>query len=113
MPNSSSAEALDAIFKAYDVRGLCPGQLDPTLAEAIGAGFARFALEDSDGAVTKVLVARDMRPTGVELAAAFAAGAASQGVDVVDLGPSNCWRGNGNPGGSPPLSGNASTLGCP
>lgn len=86
MPNSSSAEALDAIFKAYDVRGLCPGQLDPTLAEAIGAGFARFALEDSDGAVTKVLVARDMRPTGVELAAAFAAGAASQGVDVVDLG---------------------------
>ena len=86
MPTTSPAEALDAIFKAYDVRGLCPGELDPTLAEAIGAGFARFALEDSDGAVTKVLVARDMRPTGVELAAAFAAGAASQGVDVVDLG---------------------------
>ena len=86
MPTPSPAEALDAIFKAYDVRGLCPGELDPTLAEAIGAGFARFALEDADGAVTKVLVARDMRPTGVELAAAFAAGAASQGVDVVDLG---------------------------
>mgnify|MGYP006281743705 CR=1 FL=1 len=86
MPTSSPAEALDAIFKAYDVRGLCPGELDPTLAEAIGAGFARFALEESDGAVTQVLVARDMRPTGVELAAAFAAGAASQGVDVVDLG---------------------------
>ena len=86
MPTPSPAEALDAIFKAYDVRGLCPGELDPTLAEAVGAGFARFALEDSDGAVTKVLVARDMRPTGVELAAAFAAGAASQGVDVVDLG---------------------------
>jgi phosphomannomutase len=86
MPTTTPAEALDAIFKAYDVRGLCPGELDPTLAEAIGAGFARFALEDSNGAVTKVLVARDMRPTGVELAAAFAAGAASQGVDVVDLG---------------------------
>ena len=80
------AEALDAVFKAYDVRGLCPGQLDPALAEAVGAGFARFALEESGGSATKVLVARDMRPTGVDLVAAFTAGAVSQGVDVVDLG---------------------------
>jgi len=50
MPTTSPAEALDAIFKAYDVRGLCPGELDPTLAEAIGAGFAQGKNEDSDGA---------------------------------------------------------------
>ena len=86
MSTTAAAEALDSIFKAYDVRGLCPGQLDAPLAEAIGAGFARFALEESDGAVTSVLVARDMRPTGVELAAAFADGVRSQGLDVVDLG---------------------------
>src|SRR5215212_6146827 len=72
--------SLDAIFKAYDIRGLVPEELDADLAWKIGAAFASFA-----GAPT-VLVARDMRPTGQALADAFAAGANSQGVDVVDLG---------------------------
>jgi len=86
MSNSAVAESLNAIFKAYDVRGLCPEQLDPRIAEAIGAGFARFVLEESSGSVAKVLVARDMRPTGVDLVAAFSAGVQGQGLDVVDLG---------------------------
>lgn len=76
---------LDVIFKAYDVRGLVPDQLDAPLAERIGAAFARFAL-DTDPKVRRVLVARDMRPSGVDLVAAFAEGAQRQGVDVVDLG---------------------------
>ena len=37
--------SLDAIFKAYDVRGTVPDQLDPELAHAIGVGFAAFARE--------------------------------------------------------------------
>ncbi len=81
--------ALDAIFKAYDVRGTVPEQLDPELARAIGIGFATFALEDAaarGGSVSRVLMARDMRPSGVELTAAFADGVRSRGVDVVDLG---------------------------
>ena len=80
---------LDAIFKAYDVRGTVPDQLDEELAEAIGAGFARFALEEAAGrgaTVERVLVARDMRPSGVALVDAFARGAMAQGVDVVDVG---------------------------
>ena len=80
---------LGAIFKAYDVRGICPGEFDPTMARAIGAGFARFALDEaaaSGDAFDAVLVGRDMRPTGVEMSAAFADGVRSQGVDVVDLG---------------------------
>jgi phosphomannomutase len=77
--------ALDAIFKAYDVRGTVPDQLDAALCERIGAAFARFVSE-ADGDVERVLVARDMRPSGVELAAAFAAGVQRQGLDVVDLG---------------------------
>jgi phosphomannomutase len=76
---------LDAIFKAYDIRGTTPDQLDPELARAIGAAFARFTSGQAGG-VTKILVGRDMRTSGVELAAAFAAGVQSQGVDVVDLG---------------------------
>jgi phosphomannomutase len=76
---------LDAIFKAYDIRGTFPDQIDATGCRAIGAAFARFAL-DEGGAVDEILVARDMRPSGVELAEAFSDGVRSQGVDVVDLG---------------------------
>ncbi len=72
--------ALDAVFKAYDVRGTVPDQLDSRSCRAIGWAFARFA------GTSRVVVARDMRKSGVELAAAFSAGARSAGVDVVDLG---------------------------
>jgi phosphomannomutase len=76
---------LDAIFKAYDIRGTTPDQLDADTAGAIGAAFARFAAAQVGGA-SRILVARDMRPSGVELAAAFTAGVQGQGMDVVDLG---------------------------
>ena len=72
--------SLDAVFKAYDIRGTVPDQLDAELCRAVGAAFARFA------AAPRILVARDMRESGVDLAAAFAEGAIGQGVDVVDLG---------------------------
>jgi phosphomannomutase len=73
------------IFKAYDVRGTVPEQLDAEMAERIGAAFARFVSSETPG-TDRVLVARDMRPSGVELAGAFAEGVVSQGLDVVDLG---------------------------
>ncbi len=79
------AQRFGAIFKAYDVRGTVPDQFDAEMAGRIGAAFARFAA-DSDPQTTRVLVARDMRPSGEEMVAAFAAGVASQGLDVVDLG---------------------------
>ncbi len=71
---------LGDIFKAYDVRGTVPEQFDARIARAVGVAFAHFA------GARRVLVARDMRPSGVELAAAFAEGVMSCGVDVVDLG---------------------------
>jgi phosphomannomutase len=72
--------ALDAVFKAYDVRGTVPEQLDGRSCRAIGWAFARFA------GTRRVLVARDMRESGIELSAAFAAGARTAGATVVDLG---------------------------
>ncbi len=72
--------SLDTIFKAYDIRGVVPDQLDSDLARSVGAAFARFT------GAPRILVGRDMRPSGVELTAAFAEGVTSQGVDVVDLG---------------------------
>jgi phosphomannomutase len=76
---------LDAIFKAYDIRGTTPDQLDAELAGAIGGAFARFVSGPVGGA-RKVLIGRDMRASGVELAAAFSRGVREQGLDVVDLG---------------------------
>jgi phosphomannomutase len=72
--------SLDTIFKAYDIRGTYPDQIDAEVVRRIGAAFARFASSP------RILMARDMRPSGEELCAAFAEGATSQGVDVVDLG---------------------------
>ncbi len=74
----------DAIFKAYDIRGLVPEQIDAAGARAIGAGYGRF-LADNEGS-TQVVVARDMRPTGEEFSEAFAEGVMGQGLDVVMMG---------------------------
>jgi phosphomannomutase len=74
------AGALDAVFKAYDIRGTVPDQLDAELAHRVGAAFARFADAPT------VLVARDMRPSGEALVAAFEDGVTAAGADVVDLG---------------------------
>lgn len=73
----------DAIFKAYDVRGTVPDQLDADGAKAIGGAFARFVTDQGE---TSVLVCRDMRPDGEEFASAFGQGAMDHGVDVVDAG---------------------------
>ncbi|HEY2430676.1 MAG TPA: phosphomannomutase/phosphoglucomutase, partial [Acidimicrobiales bacterium] len=70
----------DTVFKAYDIRGVFPDELDVELARRVGAAFARFA------GAPRVLVARDMRPSGVELSEAFVEGVTAAGVDVVDLG---------------------------
>ncbi len=71
---------LSDIFKAYDIRGVVPDQLDASIARAVGSAFARFT------GARRILIGRDMRASGVELAAAFADGATGEGADVVDLG---------------------------
>ena len=71
---------MDKVFKAYDVRGTVPDQLDADMCRAIGRAMARFA------GTPRILVARDMRESGVELAAAFSDGVRAEGVDIVDLG---------------------------
>jgi phosphomannomutase len=73
---------LDAIIKAYDVRGLVPEQVNPALARAVGAAFVRVI--DAHGQT--IVVGEDMRPSSPELARAFADGANSQGADVILIG---------------------------
>jgi phosphomannomutase len=65
------------IFKAYDIRGIVPDELDETVAEAVGAAFARLTGAPS------IAVMYDMRTSSPLLAEAFGRGAAAQGADVV------------------------------
>ncbi len=72
--------SLDTIFKAYDIRGLYPGEIDEPSARAIGNAFARFT------ACPRVVVAHDMRPSSIPLTEAFVAGVTAAGVDAVLIG---------------------------
>ena len=69
-----------SIFKAYDVRGLYPGQLDGEVARRIGRAFVDYL-----GAKT-IAVGRDARVSSPEIAAGFIRGAQSQGAIVHDIG---------------------------
>jgi phosphomannomutase len=71
---------LTGIFKAYDVRGVVPDQIDDDVARRIGAAFAAWA------SAPAIAVGRDCRLSSPELAAALSEGMTAQGVDVVDLG---------------------------
>jgi phosphomannomutase len=71
---------LDAIFKAYDVRGVYPDEIDESVARRVGNAFVGFT------GAARVLVGRDARPSSEPLVAAFAEGATMAGADVSDLG---------------------------
>jgi phosphomannomutase len=74
------ASVLPTCFKAYDIRGKVPVELDAQLAYDIGRAFAAVY------GVKKVVVGRDIRLTSAELAGALSAGLLDSGVDVLDLG---------------------------
>lgn len=74
------ADALDTIFKAYDVRGIYPDEINESVAKKIGNAFARFT------AASTVIVGHDMRPSSIPLSQAFIEGATLAGADVVDVG---------------------------
>jgi phosphomannomutase len=71
---------LDRIFKAYDVRGVVPDDLDDDLVRAIGGAYAQITDD------RPILIGRDCRLSSPDLAAALAEGITAQGSDVVDLG---------------------------
>ena len=73
------------IFKTYDIRGRVPEEWDESVAEAIGRGFANLVRRREPEA-TRVVVGRDMRPSGVPLGEALVRGITAAGLDVVDVG---------------------------
>jgi len=71
---------LDRVFKAYDVRGVVPDEVDEPLARAVGAAFVAVT------GAPAVVVGHDMRPSSPGMAAAFAEGASRAGADVTMIG---------------------------
>src|SRR5207302_6770318 len=77
----SIAAVLDPkVFKAYDVRGLYPAELDEAGAEAIGRAY----VEQFEP--RRIAVGRDMRLSSASMQEALMRGAAAAGADVLDLG---------------------------
>jgi phosphomannomutase len=80
MSTTCAPDNLSAVFKAYDVRGTVPDQLDEELARAVGTAYVQVL------GATSVVVGYDMRPSSPGLAGAFADGATSAGADVTMIG---------------------------
>lgn len=72
--------AVQEIFKAYDIRGIVPDQLDAEAAEQVGRAFA------AEVKPKKAVVGRDVRLTGAEFEKAVITGLSKSGVDVIDIG---------------------------
>ena len=71
---------LDAIFKAYDIRGIYPDEINEDIARRTGNAFARFT------GAAEIVIGYDMRPSSPGLAAAFTEGVNKAGVDVINVG---------------------------
>jgi phosphomannomutase len=78
--STSDPANLAATFKAYDVRGTVPDQVDEDLARRVGNAFVAVTEADS------VVVGHDMRPSSPGMSRAFAEGAAAAGADVTLIG---------------------------
>ena len=83
------------IFKAYDVRGTYPDQIDEATARKIGQAFAHLVADDPG----PIVVSRDMRSHSEPLCEALIDGLRTAGLDVVDEGlvaaREASWRGTG------------------
>ncbi|MFY9264734.1 MAG: phosphomannomutase/phosphoglucomutase [Solirubrobacterales bacterium] len=77
-----------SIFKAYDVRGTYPDQMNEDVAYAIGRAFAQFLAAENNVAPSelRIAVGRDMRLSAPGMAARYRDGITDQGANVLDIG---------------------------
>ncbi|MBE6365810.1 MAG: phosphomannomutase/phosphoglucomutase [Lentisphaerae bacterium] len=74
---------MSGIFKAYDIRGVYPQDINAEIAYAIGRAYITFT------GAKKVVIGRDMRPHSQQLFEGISRGITDQGADVIDLGLSS------------------------
>ena len=80
--NKRSPDLVNAVIKAYDVRGVVGEQIDDEFVRDVGAAFARLVRTDA----SRVVIGYDMRESSPQLSAAFGEGVTAQGLDVVRIG---------------------------
>tara|TARA_B100001250_G_scaffold250204_1_gene215024 strand:+ start:1133 stop:2482 length:1350 start_codon:yes stop_codon:yes gene_type:complete len=73
------------VFKAYDIRGVFPEEVNEELFRNIGRAFSIF-IKNKTQRNTSVIIGRDMRNSSESLAGAFAAGVMDQGLNIIDIG---------------------------
>ncbi|MET0475875.1 MAG: phosphomannomutase/phosphoglucomutase [Mycobacterium sp.] len=83
---SRPAASVNRVIKAYDVRGLVGAEIDEAFVADVGGAFARLVRDGEAGKVSRVAIGYDMRASSPSLAAAFAEGVVSQGLDVIRIG---------------------------
>ncbi len=71
---------MNEIFKAYDIRGIYPSEINETLVENIGKAFVTYT------SANKIAVASDMRTSSPSLLSALIKGITDAGADVINLG---------------------------
>ncbi len=69
-----------SIFKAYDIRGTYPDQLNENYAKLIGSAFAQFAKSK------KIIIGRDMRSSSEEIFKGLGDGIKNTGADIINIG---------------------------
>ncbi|MBI4709413.1 MAG: phosphomannomutase/phosphoglucomutase [Candidatus Portnoybacteria bacterium] len=74
------------IFKAYDVRGVYPEEINEDVAYKIGWAFVEFLKNNNELGSRQIIVGRDARLSSDALFEALSQGIISQGIDVIDLG---------------------------
>ena len=74
------------IFKAYDIRGIYPDQLNEDIAYALARGYAAFIQNENPGKKLNIAVGSDMRISSPSLKAKVIAGLLDSGINVVDIG---------------------------
>lgn len=77
---------MSGIFKAYDIRGIYPEELNEDLAYKIARVFVTMRRKETKQEKIKVVVGRDMRLSSPDLSAAVKRGLVEQGAEVIDVG---------------------------
>ena len=77
---------MGTIFKAYDIRGIYPEQLNEETIHRIGKAYADILIDELAKDDVTIVVGQDMRTSSPSLAASIIRGITEQGVNVVDIG---------------------------
>ena len=74
------------IFKAYDIRGIYPKQLNPTIAYRIGLAYSHLLKQENPGKKLNIIIANDMRLSSPQLKKSLIKGILDSGINITDIG---------------------------